>query len=56
MKRNYLTPDMAFMNIECETIIATSPAATIGIDKGGQGGAEQLSNKQQGAWGNVWNK
>ncbi|MBR3612671.1 MAG: hypothetical protein IKL54_05180 [Bacteroidaceae bacterium] len=56
MKRIYLTPDAVYMNIECETIIATSPAARISIDKGGQGGDEQLSNKQQGAWGNVWNK
>lgn len=56
MKRIYLTPDVAFMNIECETIIATSPNASIGIDKGEPGGAEQLTNKQQGAWGNLWNK
>ena len=55
MKRNYLTPDVAFMNIECETIIASSPAATIGIDKD-KSGNEQLSNRQQGTWGNVWNK
>lgn len=55
MKRNYLTPDMAYQNIECETIIATSPAATIGIDKN-KSGEEQLSNRQQGSWGNVWNK
>ena len=55
MKRIYLTPDAVYMNIECETIIATSPAATIGIDKN-KSGDEQLSNKQQGTWGNVWNK
>lgn len=55
MKRNYLTPDAVYMNIECETIIATSPAATIGIDKNNSGD-EQLSNRQQGTWGNVWNK
>ena len=56
MKRNYLTPDAVYMNIECETIIATSPAARIGIDNSEQGGTEQLGNKQQGSWGNVWNK
>ena len=55
MKRNYLTPDAVFMNIECETIIASSPAARISIDKN-QSGEEQLSNKQQGAWGDVWQK
>ncbi len=48
MKRNYLTPDMAYLNIECETIIAISPAATIGIDKNNSGN-EQLSNRQQGS-------
>ena len=54
MKRIYLTPDVAFMNIECETIIASSPVS-ISIDKT-QEGDEQLSNKQQGTWGNLWNK
>lgn len=56
MKKYYLTPVMVCLNIECETIIATSPNASIGIDKGEQGGDEQLGNKQQGAWGNLWNK
>lgn len=56
MKRIYLTPDVAFMNIKCETIIASSPNSSISIDKSGEGGAEQLGNKQQGAWGNLWNK
>ena len=55
MKRTYLTPDAVFMNIECETIIASSPVARISIDKESSG-SEQLSNKQQGDWGTLWNK
>ena len=56
MKKNYLKPTTTYVCVECNTIIATSPAARIGIDNSDQGGTEQLSNKQQGTWGDVWSK
>ena len=49
MKKYYLTPVMVCLNIDCETLIA----ASIAIDKNGSG-EEQLTNKQQGPWGNLW--
>ncbi|MBR3611707.1 MAG: hypothetical protein IKL54_00225 [Bacteroidaceae bacterium] len=54
MKKEYFAPAAVYMTVECDTIIATSPVS-ISIDKT-QEGNEQLSNKQQGTWGNVWNK
>lgn len=56
MKQTYLTPDTTYLCIECDAIIATSPNSQIGIDKSSSGGKEQLSNKQQGTWGDVWSK
>lgn len=54
MKKEYFAPFAVYMTVDCDTIIATSPVS-ISIDKTGEGD-EQLSNKQQGAWGNLWNK
>lgn len=54
MKKEYFAPAAVYMTVECDTIIATSPVS-ISIDKT-QEGDEQLSNKQQGNWGNLWNK
>ena len=56
MKRNYFSPAMSVVEVECNEIIATSPDGNIGIDQSGIGGSEQLSNRQQGKWGDVWNK
>ena len=55
MKKNYLKPTTTYVCVECNTIIATSPNSKIGIDKSSSGN-EQLSNKQQGTWGDVWSK
>ena len=55
MKRTYVSPLVNSIEIENEEIIATSPNINIGIDKG-NGGTEQLGNKQQGKWGDVWGK
>ena len=54
MKKEYFAPAAVYMTVDCDTIIATSPVS-ISIDKT-QEGDEQLSNKQQGTWGNLWNK
>ena len=55
MKRTYVSPLVNSIEIGNEEIIATSPNINIGIDKG-NGGTEQLGNKQQGKWGDVWGK
>lgn len=55
MKQTYLTPNTTYLCIECDAIIATSPNSQIGIDKSSSGN-EQLSNKQQGTWGDIWSK
>ena len=55
MKRTYVSPLVNSIEIENEEIIATSPNINIGIDKE-NGGTEQLGNKQQGKWGDVWGK
>ena len=55
MKRTYVSPLVNSIEIGNEEIIATSPNINIGIDKE-NGGTEQLGNKQQGKWGDVWGK
>ena len=47
---------MNIIEVACNEIIATSPGDNIGIDQSGTGGNEQLSNRQQGKWGDVWSK
>lgn len=53
MKKNYISPFAMFIAVECNTIIAASEK--IEIDSG-EGGSEHLGNKNQGAWGNLWEK
>ncbi len=52
MKKEYISPSMVYVQIECESVIADS----IGIDKESPGGTELLSNERRGSWGNVWGK
>ena len=54
MKKEYFAPFAVYKTVDCDTIIATSPVS-IGIDKN-KSGDEQLSNRQQGSWGNVLNQ
>lgn len=51
MKKYYISPNVNMLKVKSEVILQGS----IFIDKEGSG-AEQLSNKRQGAWGNVWEK
>lgn len=55
MKKTYKSPYVGVVTVECEFMIANSPGGNIGIDKG-EGGTDQLSNRQQGKWGDVWGK
>lgn len=52
MKKNYISPFAMYIAVECNTIIAASEK--IEIDN--EGGSEHLGNKNQGAWGNLWEK
>ena len=54
MNKSYVTPAANFIGVECN-VIMTNPSAQIRID-GENSGNEQLSNKQQSTWGNLWNK
>ncbi len=56
MKKEYFAPFAVYMTVDCDTIIATSPGVKVEIDKDGTGGDEHLSNRNQGNWGNLWNK
>ena len=55
MKKTYKSPYVGVVTVECEFLIANSPGGNIAIDKG-EGGTDQLSNRQQGKWGDVWGK
>ncbi|MBQ8365000.1 MAG: hypothetical protein IJX41_03825 [Bacteroidaceae bacterium] len=52
MKKNYISPFAMYIVVECNTIIAASEK--IEIDN--EGGSEHLGNKNQGSWGNLWEK
>ena len=56
MKKEYFAPFAVYMTVDCDTILATSPGGKIEIDKDDTGGDEHLSNRNQGNWGNLWNK
>ena len=49
MKKDYVAPIVLNVEMVSETLIA----ASIAIDKNSSG-EEQLTNKQQGNWGNLW--
>ena len=51
MKRKYNAPTTEIVEIKSEVILDGS----ISIDKDGEGGAEQLSNRHSGGkWGDLW--
>lgn len=58
MKKVYTTPLMEVINIDAVGLMSTSNPVppTIGIDKEGAAGGEQLSNDRRGSWGNLWNE
>ncbi len=48
MKKSYITPAMAEVKIETETMLALSKKdGNVDIDT-------QLSNDRRGDWGNIW--
>ena len=54
MKKNYVSPLATEVNIEAETMIATSLGLNDNpFDTSIDG---QLSDKRRGEWGNLWNK
>ena len=51
--KKYISPVAEFVEIDCNATMATG--SQIKIDST-TSGSEQLQNKQQGAWGNLWGK
>lgn len=52
MKKNYISPFAMYIAVACNTIIAASER--IEIEDGE--GSEHLGNRNQGSWGNIWEK
>ncbi len=53
--KKYISPAAEVAKVECTTTIATG-SVKIKIDTTSQAGDEQLQNRQQGDWGNLWRK
>lgn len=55
MKKEYMRPIAVKVNVESVSLMATS---SLTINKGGtsvNSTTGQLSNRQRGEWGNLWN-
>ena len=53
MKKKYFAPSTAIVEA-ASNVIMSSPDENVGFGDGE--GKDQLSNKQQGVWGDVWKK
>ena len=51
----YRKPVVELINIECAEILAASPGIKISSESA-DNSVEALANKQNGSWGNLWNK
>lgn len=57
MKRNkYIGPLAKMIEISTMTVIADSIKIEDDDNRGGSSSGPVMSNKQQGAWGDVWSK
>lgn len=51
--KNYIKPTAEIVQVECTSVMVTD-STRIKIDTTTEG-SEQLSNKNSGAWGKLWN-
>ncbi|MBQ7878874.1 MAG: hypothetical protein IJ319_05365 [Bacteroidaceae bacterium] len=55
MKKTYIAPAIAEMNIEAESMIAASIEIKYSANDA-TAGSERLDGGRRGEWGNLWNK
>lgn len=57
IKKNYITPSIEVMEVEYESLMATTSGETgnTGVGSGTAGSGPELVNKRRDSWGDLWN-